>query len=127
MLTSWGKHLILDLYRCKPQAITCPNNIIRFTDHLVRAIDMKAYGRPQVQHFGEGVKAGYTLVQLIETSNITGHFCDETGDAYLDVFSCKGYDARIVENLCIQYFMPTNVISRTLVRQAVDIPKMDYP
>jgi hypothetical protein len=25
---------------------------------------------------------GYSLVQLIETSAITGHFCDRSGDAY---------------------------------------------
>ena len=36
--------------------------------------------------------AGYSLVQLIETSAITGHFCDASGDAYLDIFSCKDFD-----------------------------------
>ena len=85
MLGAWGKHLVLDLYRCSKPMITSKPQIIAFSQALVKGIDMKAYGPPQVQHFGEGNKAGYTLVQLIETSNITGHFCNETGDAYLDV------------------------------------------
>lgn len=47
---------------------------------LVKDIDMVPYGGPQVVHFGSGNKAGYTLVQLIETSNITAHFVEETND-----------------------------------------------
>jgi S-adenosylmethionine/arginine decarboxylase-like enzyme len=53
---------------------------------------MVPYGEPQVVHFGSGDKSGFTLVQLIETSNITAHFCEETDDMYLDVFSCKPFN-----------------------------------
>ena len=55
---------------------------------------MEADGPPVLQRFAEHVPeaAGYSLVQLIETSAITGHFCDKSGDAYIDVFSCKDFD-----------------------------------
>jgi hypothetical protein len=88
---------------------------------------MKPFGGPQLYHFGEGNKAGYTLVQLIETSNIMGHFCDETGDAYLDAFSCKDFDAKVIETLAYQYFRPENITSYTLLRQAVESKRTDHP
>lgn len=126
-MASWGKHAILNLYRCNQALIRCPGNITRFSQQLVQAIDMKAYGSPQVLHFGEGNKAGYTLVQLIETSNITGHFCDESGDAYLDVFSCKDFDPKIVEAVAHRCFRPENLFMFTLMRQAMPKPCADYP
>ena len=86
---------------------------------------MVPFGEPQIHRFGSGNKAGLTLVQLIETSNITGHFCDESGDAYLDVFSCKDYDKRTVETLIHQYFQPTHLDSTVIIRQARDTHKYD--
>lgn len=95
---------MLDCSKCLPHTIRSKPNIVNFTRHLVRAIDMVPYGEPQVQLFGSGNKAGYTLVQLIETSNITGHFCEETNDMYLDVFSCKPFEPQTVESLVYTYF-----------------------
>ena len=115
---SWGYHLILDSSRCMRGAIRCPQIITQFSDDLVKQIDMVPYGRPQVQHFGSGNKAGYTLVQLIETSNIVAHFVEETDDMYLDVFSCKPYDPETVKKVVGKYFTPLGMHSKFLVRQA---------
>ena len=85
---------------------------------------MVAYGQPMIQHFGEGDKAGFTLVQLIETSNITGHFCDESGDVYLDVFSCKEFNPKVVEEVVTHYFAPQSIdlliLERTAGQKMVD-------
>jgi hypothetical protein len=115
---SWGYHLILDSSKCMRGAIRCPRVITQFSDQLVKEIDMVPYGRPQVQHFGSGNKAGYTLVQLIETSNIVAHFVEETDDMYLDVFSCKPFYPDIVQKVVFRYFTPLNMNSRFLIRQA---------
>jgi S-adenosylmethionine/arginine decarboxylase-like enzyme len=82
---------------------------------------MVAYGEPQIVHFGTGNKAGYTLVQLIETSNICGHFVEETNDMYLDVFSCKDFDPEVVKRVVSNYFHPTAQTSSFLVRQAPEL------
>ena len=82
---------------------------------------MKAYGPPQIVHFGEGGKAGYTLVQLIETSNIMAHFVEETNDAYVDVFSCKEFRKEDVEAVLRKYFGPEHISTTTLIRQATGI------
>jgi S-adenosylmethionine/arginine decarboxylase-like enzyme len=79
---------------------------------------MVAYGAPQVVHFGSGDKSGYTLVQLIETSNITAHFCEESNDMYLDVFSCKPFNPKDVEAVVNLYFSPIDKNRTFLTRQA---------
>jgi len=114
----WGYHLLLNLRKCRPLNIRCPNTIKLFSNHLVHDIDMVAYGEPFLEHFGTGNKAGYTLVQLIETSNITAHFVEETNDAYLDIFSCKTFEQKKVEQLVNQYFMPEKISSVFLTRLA---------
>ena len=114
----WGRHCIINARKCQSIAIMNPRNIELFTADLVQRIDMKAFGRPMIQHFGEGDKAGYTLVQLIETSNITGHFCDNSGDAYLDIFSCKWFDENVVQNVVATWFKPENINMKVLQRDA---------
>jgi S-adenosylmethionine/arginine decarboxylase-like enzyme len=102
--------------------ITCPNNIVAFSKDLVQRIDMVPYGEPTVKHFGSDNKSGYTLVQLIETSNITGHFCDQSGDAYLDVFSCKDFHDKDVIDAVWKYFLPRDLSSTTLFRGRKEVP-----
>ena len=89
-----------------------------FARTLVKRIDMVPYGPPQIQHFGTGNKAGFTLVQLIETSNITAHFVEETNDMYLDVFSCKSFEAKTVSDVTREFFGHEDANIQFLSRQA---------
>lgn len=113
--------MLIDIARCKPKLIRCPVHIANFTRTLVKKIDMKAYGDPQVVMFGEGNKRGYTLVQLIETSNITGHFCEETNDAYIDIFSCKPYMVSDALRVITEHFEPEDYRVSYMERQAPPI------
>ncbi len=114
---AWGYHLILDCYNADKELITSSTNIAAFAKALVKKINMKAYGEPQVIHFGEDDKQGYTLVQLIETSNISAHFCDDTGNFYLDVFSCKPYENALVVETVKQFFAPERIVERYIERE----------
>lgn len=114
----WGYHTIMDCSGCNHNAITDCDNIYNFVKQLVNDIDMVAYGEPQIVNFGSGNKAGYTLVQLIETSNICAHFVNENDEVYLDVFSCKPYDEAIIENLVVKYFGAKRVRRAFIQRQA---------
>jgi S-adenosylmethionine/arginine decarboxylase-like enzyme len=118
MYRMWGYHLMLDIAKCKPLTIRCPITIANFTKTLVTKIDMVPYGQPQIVKFGSGDKAGYTLVQLIETSNICAHFCDESNNAYIDVFSCKPYDTKIVEKVVNDFFKPVYIKTTYIERNA---------
>jgi S-adenosylmethionine/arginine decarboxylase-like enzyme len=79
---------------------------------------MVAYGLPQIVRFGSGNKAGYTLVQLIETSNICAHFVEENNSMYLDVFSCKDFDPLTVKEAVYEYFDAQKFKMKVLKRQA---------
>ena len=114
----WGFHLLVNAGDCYRDLVTDPNHITNFAKLLVDKINMVAYGEPQVVHFGEGNKAGYTLVQLIETSNIVAHFCDFSGDVYLDVFSCKTFDPQVAVDLFTKEFGPRKIQWQFLTRQA---------
>jgi S-adenosylmethionine/arginine decarboxylase-like enzyme len=109
---------MIDASGCIPQSIRCPKNISSFTKRLVNKIDMVPYGEPQIVLFGSGNKKGYTLVQLIETSNITAHFVEETNDVYFDVFSCKPFQSSDVLSVIDESFKPTSKKVNFIVRQA---------
>ena len=116
----WGYHLILDCKGCDKECVTSATQIESFVKELVVKINMKAYGEPIIEHFAaeNPDAAGYSLVQLIETSAITAHFVDANGDIYLDIFSCKQYEPEDVVALLEKYFRPQNVRRLFLHRQA---------
>jgi S-adenosylmethionine/arginine decarboxylase-like enzyme len=113
---------MIDAAGAAAHTIRNPSTIHDFNKALVKRIDMVAYGTPQIVRFGSGNKAGYTLVQLIETSNICAHFVEENNSMYLDVFSCKDFDPVTVKDTVEEYFQVKRLKMKVLTRQApVDI------
>ena len=123
----WGKHLIIDMSAGDRERVQSAQHISRFVETLVEAIGMQGYGAPLLEHFSEHVPeaVGYSLVQLIETSAITGHFCDLSGDAYIDIFSCKDFDVELAVEVVRAAFRPQHINFITLARQAVT-PRASY-
>ena len=114
----WGYHLILDASGCDADSIRSKDNISAFVKDLVNKIDMVAFGEPIIEHFGDGNKQGYTLIQMIETSNISAHFVEENNTMYLDIFSCKPYDPVTAIEVVKEYFKTTNYRTAFLERLA---------
>ena len=116
----WGYHLLLDCSASPLEYVQDRDRICNFARHLVRDIDMKAYGEPIVEHFAadDPDKAGYTLVQLIETSNITAHFVDKNGNIYMDIFSCKPFNIEVAIKTVRQYFEPKKIKQHFVTRDA---------
>ncbi|MEA2080581.1 MAG: S-adenosylmethionine decarboxylase [Pseudomonadota bacterium] len=115
----WGQHLILDMGGCN-ENISRKESIRAFVAELVDAIDMVAYGEPLIEHFATHSQsaAGYSLVQLIETSAISAHFSDNNRDVYLDVFSCQSFDSNRVVQVVDKYFEPKSIYMLSLGREA---------
>jgi S-adenosylmethionine/arginine decarboxylase-like enzyme len=102
---AWGIASAIDIYECNPEKIRDAGVIRQFVTELCELIEMKRFGETQVVHFGEDERvAGYSMVQLIETSLISGHFANLTNAVYLDVFSCKAYDPEVVQAFAQRYF-----------------------
>ncbi len=114
----WGQHLILDLAGCPPERLTDPEWLRAWVAELVETIQMKAYGEPQLEHFAihSFDTAGYTLLQLIETSNICAHFAENLGQVYVDIFSCKDFDVDAAIGVCRKYFQPEFVAKHEVDR-----------
>lgn len=101
----WGVELAIDIHDCDPEKIRSADEIKRFVRELVELIDMKTFGECQVVHFGEDDKvAGYSMVQLISTSLISGHWSNSTNAAYINIFSCKEYDVDAAAKFATEFF-----------------------
>lgn len=106
---AWGIASAIDIYNCNPDTIRDADAIRRFVVELCDLIEMKRFGETQVVHFGEDEKvAGYSMVQLIETSLISGHFANLSNAVYLDVFSCKPYLPERVKDFAEKFFEATH-------------------
>lgn len=116
----WGFHGIYNCSGCDIASISSRETIYNFTKELVDKIDMIAYGEPIIEHFAEHdpTKAGYTMLQMIQTSNLSAHFVESNGEAYIDVFSCKNFDSAVVEEIIVKYFKATQIQSARILRSA---------
>lgn len=114
----WGYHLMLDCAGCNDN-IKNKDKIYNFVKELVVRIDMVAAGEPIIEYLLPGEdKAGYSLMQLITTSNICAHFIEPDSTAYLDIFSCKEFDIKLAEEIFHNYFSPTKVRVNFITRHA---------
>jgi len=114
----YGYELIMDLSECDLSVMRSAKKIREYADKLCKLIKMKKYGKALVPYFGtdKPFTAGYSLVQLIETSSITGHFSEHWKTAYINIFSCKVYDEKLALEFTREFFKAKKVKSRYIVR-----------
>ncbi len=114
----YGYELIMNLYECDKNIITSRKKLKEYVDKLCKLIKMKKYGKTLLPYFGERQEytKGYSLVQLIETSSITGHFSDLWGTAYINIFSCQKYDHTKAKKFTQEFFKARRIKVRFIVR-----------
>jgi S-adenosylmethionine/arginine decarboxylase-like enzyme len=106
---AWGLAVSLDLAECNPKTIRDPKKLKTFLIDVCKFIDMKRFGEPTIVKFGDNKQVeGYSIVQLIETSCITGHFIDRTNGACIDIFSCKSFPPEKTVKFCKTFFEAKN-------------------
>jgi S-adenosylmethionine decarboxylase len=115
----WGYHLMLDCSGCDIVGVASRDNIYRFIKELVDAIGMEAHGEPIIEHLLPGdPKQGYSLMQLITTSNICAHFMELDGTAYFDIFSCRDFEIEVAKLIVRKYFNPQKMRVNFITRHA---------
>jgi S-adenosylmethionine decarboxylase len=114
----FGWELMINLYGCKIEKISSKKQIQIFVDTLCEQIEMVKYGKTLIPYFGEKQPhtKGYSLVQLIETSSITGHFSEKKRSAYINIFSCKPYDHRKARLFTKDFFGAEKIKSHFIKR-----------
>lgn len=107
----YGKELILDLHACNVGKFN-RIDIRLYFKKLCKLIDMS----PQDLYFWdyEGVAIedrptephllGTSAVQFIETSNVTIHALELLKHVYINIFSCKDFDAGEAKAFTANYF-----------------------
>lgn len=114
----WGYHLIYNAGGCN-DLIFSEETIRLFVNELVKEIDMVAVGECHITHLLDGTyNSGYSVLQLIETSNVTIHFVELPRTCYLDVFSCKSFDYKKAIDVFEKYFNPKAATIQFLTRHA---------
>ena len=115
---AWGLLTSVDLYECNPKTIRDARAIKRYVDELCELIEMKQFGETQIVNFGEDEKvAGYSMIQLIETSLVSGHFADKTNNVYIDIFSCKYYEPTVAVEFTRKFFEAKDVKMHYILRR----------
>lgn len=112
----WGKHLVLEASGCDLDKMSDEANVAAFNKYLVEAIDMKQHSKEFIATFGHGELFGITLLTPISTSNIAGHFANDLKTIFLDVFSCKDFDEKVVLDVMTKFFGATTFDYQVLLR-----------
>ncbi len=114
----YGMELVLDLYGCDPQKIRSKETLKLFVDELCKLIGMEKYGSCYLPYFGLNSKhtAGYSLLQFIETSSITGHFAEATNAAYINIFSCREFDPEKAAEFTKEFFKANQIKKSLYIR-----------
>ncbi|WP_303048084.1 adenosylmethionine decarboxylase [Victivallis sp. Marseille-Q1083] len=103
--SAWGLQTTIDLYQCDPELIRDEAIVKEFVREMCAQIGLKPYGECAVVNFSDTVKGeGFSMMQMLETSLISGHFANHTNTAYLDVFSCKFFEPRQAAEFAISFF-----------------------
>lgn len=115
----YGLELIMDLYACDLAKISDGELIKKYLIELCdNQIFMKRFGDSWVQHFGHDnpITAGYSMMQMIETSCITGHFSEHKKSCYINIFSCKWFDIEKAAEFTREWFGAGKINRRFLDR-----------
>lgn len=104
-LHCWGLAASIDLRDCNFDIMTSKRAIETYVTNICELIDVKKFGDTVIVHFGEDERVqGYSMIQLIETSLVSGHFANSSKGVYIDIFSCKLYDPYKAYDYTLNYF-----------------------
>lgn len=123
LMESYGKELILDLHDCDVDRFTrCA--LEEFFERLCELIDMERcdlhfwddVGITEKQRQKDPKTKGTSAVQFILTSTIVVHTLDLMKAAYVNVFSCKEFDAQEATTFIVEWFRSKNWAQNVIVR-----------
>jgi selenocysteine lyase/cysteine desulfurase/S-adenosylmethionine/arginine decarboxylase-like enzyme len=110
-LARWGMLAAIDLHGCERRLLEDPDTIRRFVPSVIEVIGMRAHGPLHLERFGDGELEGWSAMQFIETSSITIHADEVSGRCFVDVFSCREFDAEIAAAIAVAHFGGTPTVT----------------
>ena len=104
---SYGEELVIDMAGCNQETIKSEKKWREFVAKLCDdVLKMKRYGDTIVEDFGfaKSRTAGFSVVQLIETSSIVAHIANYWGYVCLNIFTCAPFDPKETIKFAKEYF-----------------------
>ena len=119
----YGIELILDLHRCDTKNFN-RENIERFFTNVCEKTNMQKcevfwwddLETDDNEKQTDPQTTGTSAVQFILTSNITIHTLDKLNKVFINFFSCKEFNSKIVKTLSLFYFGGT-IATATLIER----------
>lgn len=119
----YGKELILDLHTCEVGTFN-RESLDAYFEKLCKAIKMEKCERYFWDDVGVPVgeqqttphTKGTSAVQFILTSSIVIHTLELTGTAYINIFSCKDFNADMAAKITKEWFLGVIAKSTTVER-----------
>ena len=107
----YGKELIIDLKNCNPDTFN-RDSLTDFFTQLCELIDMEQcdlhfwddVGVPEDECQTNPCLKGTSAIQFIMTSSIVIHCLDLLGTVYLNLFSCKEFEAEVAAKFIRRWF-----------------------
>jgi S-adenosylmethionine/arginine decarboxylase-like enzyme len=94
----------IDLHGCDRERLADPDTLRRFVPAVIAAIGMRAHGPLHLERFGDDDLEGWSAMQFIETSSVTLHADEVWGRCFVDVFSCRAFDADVAAAVAVEHF-----------------------
>ena len=87
-----------------------------FCTYLCKEIDVKPFGNPKIERFGEGNLEGLSAMQFIETSTLVVHLDEINLRAFIDIFACKKFNDQKAMLFSKEFFKSKEAKLKTLFR-----------
>ena len=121
---TYGQELILDLHECDATLFT-RQSIEQFCSELCDLIDMERcdlhfwddVGVPEEERQTSPKTKGTSAVQFILTSTIVIHTLDLMKAAYVNIFSCKEFDADEAAKFTANWFGSEDWTANVVIRR----------
>lgn len=113
----WGKTALINLYECDTELIKNSLEIRNYIKQSCKKMNMKMIGSPKIKRFGKGDLEGFSFMQFIETSSITGHFDETEKRAFIDVFSCKEFNEKKATEFSKEFFKAKKSKCKVFIRK----------
>jgi len=114
-----SQELILNLYNCSLKVVSSKEKIQEFVDLLCPLIEMKKYGPLRIERFGQKslFGEGYSFLQFIETSSVTGHLIEiNEPKAYINIFSYQHFNAIKAAKFTKEFFKAKRIRKKIIYR-----------
>ncbi len=121
--TPYGQELILDLHGCDASTFNRAS-LDDYFETLCIAIKMEKceryfwddVGVPEHEQQTAPHAKGTSAVQFILTSSIVIHTLELLDAAYINIFSCKAFDASLAETITSEWFSATECRAQLIER-----------